>query len=111
MNLQDAKDAVAYIPLLDVVSDTGGDNIFPKKLTDPAQDVTVTSEPFVFTATGNDQEEPSSSAPKELPWSMASKKIKSPTLRLHHGETPSNGLPAPSLSLSSYRQLGDWADL
>ena len=83
-----SKDAEeTYIPLLDVVDDTGDGNIKPAdlqtlKLQSPTKSATSTEEPFVFKAQSADD----AARPKTLPWSKASKKIKSPSLRLHHGK-------------------------
>lgn len=73
----------AYIPLLDVIDDSGKGELKPESVADVAQ-------PFVFKAqppsqNGSEKDEPSTSGRKDLPWSRASKQIKSPTLRLHHG--------------------------
>ena len=84
MQSKDAEEV--YISLLDVVDDTGNGKIKPASLQtltlqSPGKPVAASDEPFIFKAqSANDV-----ARPKELPWSKASKQIKSPSLRLHHG--------------------------
>lgn len=88
--LQANNEEEAYISLLDVVDDKGDGDLKPAGLQnlaiqDIASPVASSNETFVFKAQSADD----NSQPKELPWSKASKQIKSPSLRLHHGQLPS----------------------
>ena len=70
-----------FISLLDVVDDSGDGTLKPEKLGDDRHPAAVPPQPVDHSAT-----EAPASEPKQLPWSRASKQIRSPTLRLHHGK-------------------------